>query len=169
MQGGAFFEEGFADLLEREYFAEYGNIEDTWAKGSVGNLTMNSVFPISRSSDGQKTHIDAKRTATPSGSIHAGFGLELLCRAIPSLKKQLVKGRSNPTEFLQALALIDRYFPGLSKSLMSLHYNPSHFEAGYELILQTIHGTNEINLNNKKEPIVPNVTSYRYRIGKLFG
>jgi len=175
-QDGIFFEEGFADVFESEYFAKYGNVQDVKTKDAPKNISMESVLVRSavtqantNSSGDDYVYFDVKRGWNATRSSYAGFGLEILCKAIPALKKTLIKGRSDPKYFQNALALIDTHFPGLSEKLMELKETGAAFGRGNNLILQAVYGESKPNLNSRLEPVVQNVTSLRYRISKALG
>lgn len=174
---GTFFEEGFADLIEHEYFAQHGDIQDIKARTSSNTITMNSVFVAGRvmahtnvpPPNQVQAYVDAKRSLIGYRSRYAGFGLELLCKAIPTLKNTFIKGRTNPQFLKQALSLIDKHFPSLSEKLMELQETDADFAKGNSLIIQAIYGRNEVVVNPHAEPIVQNVTSLRYKISKALG
>jgi hypothetical protein len=170
---GIFLEEGFCDLMQSKYFAKHGSMHSVPSKGKADFHTFNSVcftnLEATESYEGNTVYYDSKRTWMAGPSAYAGFGIELLSRAIPNLVGSLVNARSNPLLFTNALLLIDKYFPGLSQQLMELQNNTADYAKGNALIIEAIFGQNSVKVNSRAEPIVQDVTSIRYRIRKILG
>ena len=125
---GQFLEEGFAELLQAEYYA--ANISQLEKDRLIDNQVYYAplgmdILAEDRSARGvtwipiKYRRLDAQGRPTFSVSSPCGYGLELICRQYPALRDLIVQSRKSNKAISQIAQTLNNINPGLYTMLQT--------------------------------------------------
>ena len=140
---GAFFEEGFAGLMENRYITEELAMPNGFSQGSepqrinVGDMTYKQPrsYFVDSSPDG--------RFGSSSPASHAAYGMELLIAKDPTILEVMLKARTDIQGLRQFAKRVNDLSPGLYRALARRPYTSVNFMAATNHIIDKLYDGNQ--------------------------